>query len=201
MYELRLKRSLPLLATGMLLALTAGPAAGRADEQTPSTGSEPTVILETRSFWRFFVVRETEEIVLGPGRVEHVRFVYKERDWFRRHPKETTVPAGDYKVEPVEVVRLPKDPPTDWMRPDFDDSTWARVRGPMFVKSGDVEWKTILARGRFEVTDPARAGDLTFSAAFRGGLAVYLNGKELTRSFIGVTGNLAERPHQGIIPD
>jgi hypothetical protein len=67
------------------------------------------------------------------------------------------------------------------MNPAFDDSTWARLRGPVLHDSSDDEWKLIQMRGRFEVADPARVGDLGLSLSFRGGAVVYLNGEEVAR--------------------
>ncbi len=123
------------------------------DGAVPAT---PGAILDTRSFWRFRIVRETEEVISDAGAVKHVA---------------------------EKTVRLPAETPADWARPDFDDGTWARMRGPMLRGSNnDEEWKLILMRGRFEVTDPARAGDLTLDLVFRGGAVVYLNGVEVARA-------------------
>jgi hypothetical protein len=102
------------------------------------------------------------------------------------------VPPAEYKVTPVPVVRLPEHTSEDWMSAEFDDSSWVRLRGPMFTyekgglprESGNVNWKLILMRGRFKVTSPAKAEGLTLSLAFRGGAVVYLNGRELTRAFM-----------------
>jgi len=167
-----------------ILGCTCGMAAeGRKAGPAPAVKAVPVVVLDTTSFWRFRIVWETVEVVRESGKVEHVRFTY-DGNWFRKHPGALEVAAGDYTVEPVEAVRLPADTSRDWMQSAFDDSTWARCRGPMLDKSTNVNWKLVLARGRFEVTDPARAGDLTLSVRFRGGLVVYLNGRELTRAFM-----------------
>jgi len=42
----------------------------------------------------------------------------------------------------------------------------------------------ICLRGKFRVTDPAAAGDLKLSVAYRGGVVVYLNGQEIARASI-----------------
>jgi len=90
--------------------------------------------------------------------------------------------VASYTVKELEVVRLPSETAADWMKPDFDDSTWARLRGPMLERSVNDDWKLILMRGLFEVADPARAGEMTLSISFRGGVVVYLNGEEIARS-------------------
>jgi hypothetical protein len=79
-------------------------------------------------------------------------------------------------------------PPADWAGVDFDDSGWVRCRpndyrlarelSPMFGTG------LIVARGRFEVKDPAQAGELQLSLTYSGGVVVYVNGKEAARGNI-----------------
>ena len=141
------------------------------------------VILDTKSFWRFRTVWETPEVVLPSGEVKHARVVCKDvYGWFQKNPKEGQAPESMYKIEDVPTVRLPAETPADWMKTDFDDSAWARVRGPMLDGSSNEAWKLVLMRGLFEVSDPGKAGDLSLALTFRGGAAVYLNGEELTRA-------------------
>ncbi|MCX7804440.1 MAG: hypothetical protein N3A38_04535 [Planctomycetota bacterium] len=146
-------------------------------------------ILDTRSLWRFRILRSSPEFVDADGRIIAGRVVYagELRSWIEKNPDKGTPPPGMYKVEPLEkekVYLLPADTPPDWMKPDFDDTSWARQRGPVFPSfwSPDDEFKTLLMRGRFEVTDPAKAGDLKLSMEYRGGVVVYLNGEEVYRS-------------------
>ncbi len=72
-------------------------------------------------------------------------------------------------------------PPTDWMAPTFDDSRWHRCRGPV---PGYPTFSLLCLREKFSVSDPAKVRSLKFSAAFHGGLVVYLNGKEVARSYM-----------------
>ncbi|MBM4038708.1 MAG: hypothetical protein FJ290_09350 [Planctomycetes bacterium] len=147
-------------------------------------GEEPTagtVILDTRSLWRFRTVRETREVLLPTGEAEHAQFkVERGGEFFDKNPDKRQIEK--YTVEKVETVRLPSETPADWMKPGFDDSAWARLRGPMLDNSTDDGWKLIQMRGLFEVGDPARAGDLSLSLGFRGGAVVYLNGEEVGRA-------------------
>jgi len=154
--------------------------------ETSRGGREPgTVILRTDSLWRFRTVWETPEMVLPSCEVRHARVKLKDAyPWFRKNPASGRLPDSNYTIEQVEMVRLPAETPPDWMQPGFDDSTWARLRGPMLEKSISENWKLILMRGLFEVTDPAKAGDLTLSLSFRGGAVVYLNGQEVGRAFM-----------------
>ena len=97
-------------------------------------------------------------------------------------------------------------PPAGWTRPDFDDSGWQIARGRQFVvgdrrlikrSSPDTtnivlrgndpfveEVGLVCQRGTFRVADPAAVGRLTLTVACRGGIVVYLNGKEVGRRFL-----------------
>ena len=146
--------------------------------------SAGVTILDTKSFWRFRTVLETPEQVLPSGEVKHLRTVGKGNiyEWFRKNPTKGQPPEDMYEFKEVDSFRLPEETSAGWMKPEFDDSAWARVRGPMLAGSNSEAWKLILMRGRFEVVDPAKAGDLTLSLDFRGGTVVYLNGEEVVRA-------------------
>lgn len=86
-------------------------------------------------------------------------------------------------------------PSSGWTDVDFEDSTWARRH--FFVKYSNGEWdhragggsgspylRQLSLRGRFTVTDPAKVSQLWLTMGYRGGAAVYLNGKELTRAHL-----------------
>ncbi|HUU43573.1 MAG TPA: glycoside hydrolase domain-containing protein [Planctomycetota bacterium] len=97
------------------------------------------------------------------------------------------------KVETLEfpqkwLMRGTPLPPAGWEKPDFDDSGWARFPGMLNVspsyhvlafKSPFVSLECL--RGKFNVTDPAKAGQLTLTASYHGGIVVYLNGTEVAR--------------------
>jgi len=152
---------------------------------TAAGGEDPpaAVVLDTGSFWRIRTVWETVEVVRDSGEVEHVRFVYDHR-WFRENEGKVEVERGAYEVEPLPVVRLPERTSPEWMQPEFDDSTWVRLRDPVLAESTNTNWKLVLMRGRFEVTDPAGVERLTLRLKFRGGAVVYLNGREVVRRFM-----------------
>jgi hypothetical protein len=76
-------------------------------------------------------------------------------------------------------------PPKDWIDPDFDDSDWSWKRGPFFSGYGfHQDWTLgmLCMRGAFIVDNPAEAKDLTLTATYRGGIVVYMNGKEVARA-------------------
>ncbi|MDD4891488.1 MAG: hypothetical protein PHU85_16335 [Phycisphaerae bacterium] len=164
----------------VLAAVAAAPAlAGGPDALKPAAATD-NVMLDTQGFWRVRTVWETQELVLPNGEIKHVR-IDGPSAFFQKNPAVLEAPESAYKVVEVPTVRLPADTPADWMKPEFDDGSWVRLRGPFLSNSIDENWKTILVRGEFEVIDQGQAGELFLSLAFRGGAVVYLNGMELTR--------------------
>ena len=97
-------------------------------------------------------------------------------------------------------------PSADWMLADFLDAGWTRLAGAPFASHNS--WSVvskhnvgfvvmeecspclalITLRGKFTVSDPQKVDGLTFSAAYRGGIVVYLNGAEIAR------GHLSKKP-------
>jgi Glycoside hydrolase 123, catalytic domain/Glycoside hydrolase 123 N-terminal domain len=153
---------LGLLAAGIL---TGGAPAGENGKQ----GKNGTVILDARSFWRCRFTMATPVVRTGG------------------------------KVSPENKVALP---PSDWTGTGFDDSRWARIPGPFFHSSGHAYRKEVAGagytwfeqsstnlalicmRGRFEVTDPKAVRSLKLELAYRGGVVVYINGKEVARKHL-----------------
>ena len=111
--------------------------------------------------------------------------------------------AGLQTVTQPRCLWLNRDttpPPDDWRNVDFDDASWWRGPGAIFpvrrlewLKLPDLDFgfseldcstvymAHLALRGKFAVPDPARAGDLSLGLAYRGGVVVYLNGKEVAR--------------------
>jgi hypothetical protein len=92
-------------------------------------------------------------------------------------------------------------PPKEWTQVSFDDNLWSRVVGRPFPakleyadpketadagitgKEGDSPALAMICmRGKFGVTDPAAVGGLKLSIGYRGGVIVYVNGKEVGRA-------------------
>ncbi len=78
-------------------------------------------------------------------------------------------------------------PPADWMQPDFDAHAWARLTDDLDAFTGEYGYRQpadmamLCLRSRFGITDPARATDLTLEMEYRGGVIVYVNGREVGR--------------------
>ena len=180
-------RRLTFCASLVLTAAVALAATCFAGQAAPKPARK--LLLDTQGLWRARVVWETDEIELKDGTVGHFTFTGAKSlhgQWRKR------ATAEGLKAVKRKVVRLPAQTSPHWMEPDFDDSTWVRSRARFFASdpkdrkggwgSSNAHWTLLLLRGRFEVTDPAGVKDLRLSITFRGGVVVYLNGKELTRS-------------------
>jgi len=87
-------------------------------------------------------------------------------------------------------------PPTDWIKPEFDDSAWNRCRCPVEMAPDSATGHSQAARhsatvnsllclrSKFAVDDPAKVQSLKLSLEYVGGVVVYVNGQELTRGYM-----------------
>ncbi len=154
-------RVLRVCAAALCMTALAGPFTARAAEEPKSAGTPAapagTVVLDARCYWRIHLtLRPT--LVNGTGK--------------------------SIKLPPENTQPDTPPPPSDWTRPDFDDRSWWRDPAPVFDGAGLGQGSNLALlcmRGKFEVTDPSRVKELTLSVRFRGGAAVYLNGKEIAR--------------------
>ncbi|MFW5871420.1 MAG: glycoside hydrolase domain-containing protein [Verrucomicrobiota bacterium] len=143
---------------------------------------EENVILDADAFWRVRTIWQTEEVVFPDGKILSAGISGSGSDYSWTNSatgKEYTFSAGK-----VRNIILPKDNAQNWMALDFNDSVWARKRGPFFCSTANHNWKLIQLRGLFTVEDTRRAGDLKLDMSFFGGAVVYLNGEEVTRSYM-----------------
>jgi glycosyl hydrolase family 123 len=127
------------------------------------SGSQ-VVVLDTTGFWWMHHTLKPPVIELDSGvvtmdiRRTQGKRLYRKFDWARR---ETTPP------------------PADWTRPDFNDTTW--LRGPARMCSRTPFLSRLCMRSSFTVTHPSKVKGLQLNIAYRGGVIVYLNGKEVAR--------------------
>ena len=119
--------------------------------------------IDGRTPWRVF-------LVLAPP-------VQGTADNRRLHPHHTRTP-------PTEL------PPAGWRQADFDDGTWGRYGGDLIELVGghgyrQSPWAALLClRTRFGVSDAAAVKDLRLRLAYRGGVVVYVNGREVARGHL-----------------
>ena len=124
------------------------------------------------SMWRYFETWRTD-VARVDGRLVNV-------DLFRnRDRKDKNAPWHLNEADRVVGSPFPAD---RWHALDFYDRDWIRHPGPFYAPYRRLA--LICLRGRFEVTDPAKAGDLTLTLKFQGGAAAYVNGQEVGRAFM-----------------
>ncbi len=117
--------------------------------------SPGTIILDTASFWR---VHYTIKSPIEKKEEKAEKITFRGAKW---------------------IMNDSPSPAKDWAEPDFDDSAWARFPG---ISPDKVSFLALVCmRGKFKVTDPTKVKDLILSAAYRGGIVVYINGKEVAR--------------------
>jgi hypothetical protein len=139
--------------------LLAAAAPAFADDSPAAAAGE--TVLATGSYWRVFA--RSAQAVVGPQFAE----------------------AGASAPQiPKAVGRLPESlpPPAGWAGAAFDDSSWFRTPCPPGALPAGC--KGLYLRGKFAVADPAGVRRLELSMAFRGGVVVYLNGREVHRSHV-----------------
>ena len=75
------------------------------------------------------------------------------------------------------------DPPADWTAPEFNDRDWAYrgIEGGRYGGESGQGIPMVCSRGRFGVNDPAKVSSLSLNLAYRGGVIIYVNGKEIGR--------------------
>ncbi|MFP4054349.1 MAG: glycoside hydrolase domain-containing protein, partial [Phycisphaerae bacterium] len=94
------------------------------------------------------------------------------------------------KKHSTEAEGYTKAPPADWMSPGFDVSGWGRYAGDVAEAMGEYgseqapDRALICLRTHFGVDNPLRMLDLTLQMEYRGGVVVYVNGKEVGRSHL-----------------
>lgn len=173
------------ITTSLLLAILFGvlPCAGvLGEEKTAISGDSRVAVLRTAigsssrdapgSMWRYFETWQTD-IALQDGKLIHV-------DLFKNRKKG---PDGKWVINEAQKVNGSAFPPDNWRKTDFDDSDWIRHPGP-FYASPYRRLALLCLRGRFEVTDPDKVGDLTLNLKFQGGAVAYVNGTEVGRAFM-----------------
>jgi len=125
-------------------------------------------ILDTLSFWKTRLIWSNELVRMKSGKLVRVGTA-----------DSIDIRKGAFETSSC-VVSLPSPPSAGWVQPDFDDTDWARFRGPFTGYPVGMCFGCF--RGTFKVIDPVRVGKLTLDMTFQGGVVLYLNGKELVRS-------------------
>ncbi|MFH1024951.1 MAG: glycoside hydrolase domain-containing protein [Planctomycetota bacterium] len=192
------KTAVTLLGVGCWMGVGDAGAADGGDPAKAAAAEAGVTILDMKSYWRVHatkgphmvpieLLKETETDATSP------QFWVTRYDPCAHGPERTSPEArtvGDEETPP---------PPKEWMRPDYDDSFWARSAGSFADRRGhaaawaDMGCRRLCLRGRFKVADPAAVKKLILAGEYRGGVVVFLNGQEVLRRHLpgGELGPLA----------
>ena len=150
------------VALGLAGAAIGGEVAAVAAAARPAAGEKPSAaalvtVLDTRSVWHSYAVLKLPLIQRDDG----------------LRPMRTNVSWLNHDGEIL---------PAAWKNLNFEDGSWLRGTIPETCQAPLVG--RLYVRGRFEVTDPAKAGELRLAISYRGGIIVYLNGREIARGHL-----------------
>jgi hypothetical protein len=167
-----------LLATPLALVLAGAALLSATLRAAETPAGRETVVLDASGFWRLYLTLRTPLV----------------RD-------------GQALKEVGAACNTPP-PSKDWSEAGFDDSGWARLAGAplaswsnwdpaaranvgfVYCHGGSLAQAELCLRGKFHVDDPAKAEGLKLSLVYRGGAAVYVNGKEVARNHLPKAGPL-----------
>jgi Glycoside hydrolase 123, catalytic domain len=169
-----------VMVAGMTTGRTAQPNPQAELQGAPKAG---ITVLDKRTLLRRFFVDRTPVVLGNDGGF-----------------KQAFIPMGKTRSGQMRMVKIidyqSPMPDKSWREADFDDSEWSRVRGSVERHRGQRSAKNpsalhdatrnsiICLRGKFLVDDPEKAGSLHLSLKYVGGVAVFVNGKELTRQHL-----------------
>ena len=100
----------------------------------------------------------------------------------------STIPAGS---------AWPAHPLASWS--NWDPAARANV-GFVYCHGGSLALAELSLRGKFHIDDPARAEGLKLSLVYRGGAAVFVNGREVARDHLPAAGPLGPDPPVEMYP-
>ncbi len=95
--------------------------------------------------------------------------------------------AADAKPASDNELYYTSLPAAEWLAPGFDDSDWWFQRAPVLGAHGDRQSTSLAVlstRAKFGVISPGPSADLKLSLIYRGGVAVFLNGREIARQHL-----------------
>ena len=188
-----------------LWVLVSAAAMGRAAAQ--GTPPEGTLVLDESCYWRMYVVpgmmRLSGDVLKNEGKkwLDDALMARLEKqvkkhlddkgyDWAKTDWRDvavvhflTTDPDNTRAMEIVPSIY----PPKQWAEPGFDDTGWLRQRITQLPHDRPQLWpdlfnRAIFLRTTFQVADPAKVKELILNMAYRGGVRILINGKELKRA-------------------
>jgi len=144
-------------------------AAVSAGEPSGTAGSGTITVLSSDTLLRSHLVFKTPVVIGKDGQLKPA-------------PDPSPKAAG-----PMADFQSPL-PSADWIKPDFNDSSWEKDRAPIeagpevdAVRYTGPSNSLICVRAKFTVADPGKVQDLKLSLEYVGGAVVHVNGQELSR--------------------
>jgi hypothetical protein len=169
-----------IIAAGMLFAVAV--AVTFAAERSPETPTDVNgmVVIDEKTPLRTYLVYRTPMVVGKDGKVRIATY----RKQIGRN-KFKSLPYPEFES---------LSPSAGWRGAEFNDSTWVTRTVPVEAetKLGSMNakfvmhWATrssmVCVRGKFHVNDPKGVHELKLDVEYVGGVAIYLNGKEVRRA-------------------
>jgi glycosyl hydrolase family 123 len=155
--------------TSLILCLALAPAAEARGKKPAPKPPVPPPVVGLGGYWRQHVTLTPPMISVATAKAAGLKTGPAAR-MLAAHSRRGRKRALAWRTTP---------PPDGWMKPDFDDSAWGRVRGRAGSRH---EFGLICRRARFAVNDSAGVKKLSLDAGYVGGIVVYLNGREIARA-------------------
>jgi Glycoside hydrolase 123, catalytic domain len=163
---------------GLILCLTG--------DSKAATATGGRVILDSNSYcrWHIFLAKPDVQTAKGSQQQEPLK------------GKEVCPPYRS-----VDRLASPQ-AAQGWEQANFDDTSWQRSKAKDLKLLAFRRYSTHSLRIRYRifVTDPSSAGDLSLNIEYKGGVVIYLNGKELARNHLP-KGKLSLETLAEIYPD
>ncbi|MCG3180967.1 MAG: hypothetical protein BIFFINMI_03334 [Phycisphaerae bacterium] len=159
------------LSMTMLLAVWTGQPQPAVADEGVAVPQDAAAVLNNNSYWRWRVSWRRPIVPL-----EAMKAVRPDSSAPGLLPVHDVPFTNRPDIEKLEIAP----PPDGWIKPEFNDVDWPR--NPLaYFAGGYYQVGLIALRGTFAVADPSAAKGLYLSLDYRGGVVVYLNGKEVAR--------------------
>lgn len=153
---------------------------------SPAISGPYSAFEENGTIWRYFETWQTDVAKKEDGKLIRLDPVdpYQSFDPAKVWADDQKNRGGtgktmDIPLKEATQIKGSAFPPADWVKPEFDDTTWFRTITPMRMNYRSLAM--VCVRGKFNVTDPAKVSELNLDLSVQGGAVVYLNGKEVGR--------------------
>ncbi len=199
-------RAVAVFALSLAVLTSPAAAQNKADPKKPKDAEPEHVVLNKTCYWRQYYVtgfmrvsgkllRKEGTKWLKPAAMKRLRqntrkyLAGRNIDWEKTDWRDVAVTHWGIGAAQMKLVPTIY-PPADWMKPDFDDSSWVRQRitpypyGRSHMGIAHPYMRAVYLRTTFHVPDPSKVKALTLSLEYRGGIRVFINGQEVARGHL-----------------